>query len=385
MNEDGERNIRVRGKPGSLFSCSTELDRKGRSIETELRLTEERFRILFQNVKSIVVCLSPDRRVLTMNLQAENLWSHERQRHVGNDWLDLFENPKDRKILAESFERAVSGNVSGARVAARSQAGEAVVIEWKLEACVDSQGRIHEVIATGEDTVIDGLQEADTEWHAAEQRCLEREILEISERERRRMGLDLHDNLGQILAGVVYMIEALQQRAEAHTPIQVSDLERIMERIREARSLACSQARGLFPVTLEEKGLSCALHELTRNTGGLYGISCVFEENASVVVQDPFNAIHLYRIAQEAMNNAVKHGKAEKIEVYLTASGSTGILSIRDNGLGLAEDAHTRDGMGLPIMKYRASMIGGTVELQRNPDGGTTVVCSFPLQGEHGG
>jgi two-component system, LuxR family, sensor kinase FixL len=209
-----------------------------------------------------------------------------------------------------------------------------------------------------------------------ERRRMEREISEISERERQRIGRDLHDELGQILTGIACISAGLSQeldrggRAEGATAAQIADLTN--QALTQTRSLA----RGLYPVELEANGLFSALNELAANAETLFGITCRASYDAGVSEPADEIAIQLYRIAQEAIDNAVRHGKARHVWIRLADQGDLSFMSVVDDGAGLAE-RRGHKGMGLRIMKHRAGMIGGILEIRKGQDGGTTVECSF--------
>ena len=207
---------------------------------------------------------------------------------------------------------------------------------------------------------------------------LEGEILEISGREQRRIGQDLHDSLCQHLAGIGFMGKVLEKKIEQHEPLIPDDIGEIVELIDQAITMTRGFARGLNPVRLEADGLVFALSELANNMTRLFGITCRFEYTNVVLIHDNSMATHLYRIVQEALNNAIKHGKADTVTIMLRREGSSCILTVQDNGSGIGNSAHHGKGIGLNIMQYRASMIGGTLDIRDAEFGGTILTCSFP-------
>jgi PAS domain S-box-containing protein len=207
---------------------------------------------------------------------------------------------------------------------------------------------------------------------------LEEEILEISESERQRIGQDLHDDLGQQVAGAVFLSQALATELTLHSSPAAQSASRLMETLQRALDLTRTLARGLHPVAMEVGGLSYALSELVEKTSQLFGNRCEFFCPQPVSDFDNTQATHLYRIAQESVTNAVKHGQASRIAVSLTETPLTLVLSIRDNGAGLSHPAPKAEGMGLRIMRYRADIIGGDLTLASSPSGGTTVTCTLP-------
>ena len=213
---------------------------------------------------------------------------------------------------------------------------------------------------------------------AIERRELEEELLNISSNEQRRIGQDLHDGLCQHLAGVEFKTAALAKQL-AHDRVKGRHAASIVELIRNGARQAWMLARGLSPVTLESHGLMSALRELTENSGKLFQITCRFDCLRPVLVPNNAVATHLYRIAQEAITNAVKHGHARSVVVTLSRTRSSATLAVTDNGTGFPRDARTVHGMGLRIMQYRADTIGATLTIERANRKGTNVLCQFKL------
>lgn len=223
------------------------------------------------------------------------------------------------------------------------------------------------------------LQEAKTllEREIAERARLENEILEIGNREKLRIGQDLHDSLGQKLTGAVFLSRALTGKLESAAPEERDESRRINEILKEALAQVRRLAQGLAPIELGSEGLVNALRRLAADTESTYGIACVFQSRVRDAAPAGKTAMHLYHIAQEAVSNAVRHGKATEISLTLSSDAGGGELLVEDNGPGLPDDAAQRGGMGLQIMKHRAAMLGGALHLRRRPEGGTAVVCHF--------
>jgi PAS domain S-box-containing protein len=209
------------------------------------------------------------------------------------------------------------------------------------------------------------------------QKLLEREILEILDREKERLGRELHDGLCQSLAGIAALSSALSRRlatnCESAAAAEVTEL--LKETIGQARDLA----RGLGPVDLNKAGLAGALETLALNVRHLFHVSCTLEFEGPFPGLRRVGEAHLFRIAQQAVNNAIAHGRADKIEISLNFKDGKGILNVRDDGVGLPEEAHNRDGIGLYTMDYRARLIGGSLEVRRQLRRGSAVTCVFPL------
>jgi len=209
-----------------------------------------------------------------------------------------------------------------------------------------------------------------------ERKRLEEEILEIAGREQRRIGQDLHDDLGQQLAAIELMSERCGRKLEKKSMPEAAEVEKIAEHIRDAISQTRMLARGLSPVELEANGLMSALTQLAENTEKRFHISCEFRCDETVLLDDNDAATQLYRIAQEAISNARRHGKAKHIVIELHDSAQTIELAVTDDGVGFPKKPAT-DGMGLQIMKYRAGVIGGTLDVRRVSPRGTRLTCLF--------
>jgi signal transduction histidine kinase len=205
---------------------------------------------------------------------------------------------------------------------------------------------------------------------------LEHEIIGISEREQRRIGQDLHDGLCQYLAAVGCAAASLKSDLQALKLSQEAEVaDELTLLLRDAVVQTRNLARGLVPVQMVEAGLACALEDLALSVARLLGIQCSFESSGSAIVHEESVAGHLYRIAQEAINNATKHGGASQIDISLTVTGGITTLRIGDNGAGISNTATDHSGMGLNIMKYRARLSGGELRIEEPPEGGTVVAC----------
>lgn len=208
---------------------------------------------------------------------------------------------------------------------------------------------------------------------------LETEILAISEREQRRMGHDLHDDICQQLAGIEFLSKALEQ--QLGTTAQASQAAEIAKLIREVIDDTRRLAQGLAPIQLEAEGLMEALRALAARTSHLFGTKCVFECPAPTLIHDVSVGTCLYRIAQEAVSNAIRHARARTIRILLKPSNGGVELEIANDGAGFSEHALNSAGMGLRIMQYRADLIRGELRILKADDG-TRVICQAPLKQE---
>jgi len=211
-----------------------------------------------------------------------------------------------------------------------------------------------------------------------ERRELERQILEISDEEQRRIGRDIHDLLGQNLAGIAFLSKVLSQRLAAEASPQAAQAIEITALVNQTVAQARAFSRGLCPVEVSEEGLRIALKDVAANVTSVFNIPCTFQCTLPALVFDNTVAVHLYHIAREAVNNAAKHAGPSHVSIWLGEQDGNIVLSVRDDGTGLPEDLGSGKGMGLRIMRYRADMIGASLTLGRAPGGGTQVTCLLP-------
>jgi signal transduction histidine kinase len=240
------------------------------------------------------------------------------------------------------------------------------LIAWSHTVLNDASGAIAFVIATGLDVT--------------DRRVLETAVLDISEREQVRIGQDLHDGLGQHLTGVAFMSKVLQQKlADSSLPGAAADAARIARLVNEAIAMTRELSHGLFAGHVAAHGLSSALGALAAEVQDVWHVGCRFTCDDTLEFQEVSVATHLFRIAQEAVNNAVHHGRADEILIDLVVGQRTATLTVSDNGVGLSLDGNDgHSGMGLRIMRHRAAMIGGSLGIER-ASGHTVVTCAFPM------
>jgi signal transduction histidine kinase len=198
----------------------------------------------------------------------------------------------------------------------------------------------------------------------------------VSEREQRRIGQDLHDDLCQQLTGIEYLSQTLASRLASVSASDATRAREIARMVREAMDYTRELAHGLSPMRLETVGLRGTLLELARRTRKLFGIQCRFRCKKLVVIEDINLCTHLYRIAQEAVANAVKHSKARRMEISMTTSANGVVMTVQDDGVGIPRVPRAPQGLGLYTMRYRAGVIGANLVVRRGGKRGTTVCCT---------
>lgn len=272
---------------------------------------------------------------------------------------DVTESKKARLALEQAREELEQ------RVAERTK--ELAQLNEKLSQTVDEQVRINQQLQTEVEV----------------RRRLEQRVLQVSEREQRRIGQDMHDGLGQHLTGVACLSKALQRKLEAAGAIGVGECGQLVDLVDEAIQQTRDLARGLYPTELETHGLLASLTTFATTAQQVFECTCRVIYGPPLPEPDLRTSIQVYRITQEAVSNALKHGPAKNIVISLRPEGRGFELSIEDDGVGIAEGAGDSGGMGLAIMRYRAESIGAQLEIKRKRETGTVVLCRVPFHLEN--
>jgi two-component system CheB/CheR fusion protein len=214
-----------------------------------------------------------------------------------------------------------------------------------------------------------------------DRRRLEKEVVEVSRREREAVGRDLHDSLGQQLSGLSLLCAGLAAQLASKEAPEAAEAGRIAALLGESAGQTRRIAQGLCLVDLATEGVSAALTSLAEHVSEVFGVSCRYLQDGADVIPRDATASHLYLIAQEAASNAVRHGRAGSIAIELRTRRGLGRLLIRDDGCGFSPASATGVGLGLRTMRYRADMMDGALDVISAPTG-TTVTCTFPLPGD---
>jgi signal transduction histidine kinase len=213
-----------------------------------------------------------------------------------------------------------------------------------------------------------------------ERRQLELDIIKVSEHEQQRIGQDLHDGLCQQLAAIGCAVHALAEELHVLKLPVAQDAAMVKESVHQVVADARDLARGIFPVHVDDSGFSVALKEMASNTSRLTGVSIHIQESCEIHIDSPKVAMHLYRIAQEAVANAVRHGGAREIIIVVSRSDDVLEMRLEDDGVGVtADETQMAAGMGLRTMRYRAQSVGASFEITPRAVGGTCVCCRLKL------
>lgn len=238
----------------------------------------------------------------------------------------------------------------------------------------------------------DDLQKANERLHdlMLTRRELERRLLEISERERRFIGRELHDGLCQQIVGVQCMFEALRHRLASHSAVETSELKMIRDFMQDAVMQMRNLSRGLCPLSLAPEAVGAALATLAAQTSVLYKVECRYEGSASARINNPDAALHIYRITQEAVQNAIRHGRAKAIHIKVTERKKHLLVHVENDGLPIvrgkkaSNETNKREpgsGLGLKLIDYRVGLLGGSWQIG-NHAGKVRLSINAPVRGE---
>lgn len=343
---------------------ATELEVAVSERTIRLKETASELAAILEVVGALVIVIDQEGRIVRFNRACERMTGYSfpevRNRAVW-DLLSLAdEDERFRKFIEEMQSGQRHDEYEGRWL---TREGVQRVIEWSGTALAD--GAPGHMIATGIDIT--------------DRRRLEQTVHEIGDQERRRIGRYLHDDLGQHLTGIAFMCKAQEQTLKENGLPCAPDAGRIVGLVNEAIHKIRRLSHGFLPVISNPDGLMAALQSWAGTVEELYGIACRFRCAEPVLIHNDSVATHLYRIAQEAVANAIKHGGAGTIEISLSADHERGALDIRDDGEGVEETRSNTEGMGLHIMRDRARLIMGWLEVKQLTPRGTVVRCMFPM------
>ncbi len=345
-------------QPSGLVGVTQDVTARHES-EARLRRSEQLLRTTTANSADTLMLVDTQLRIRFINRAVLGVSIEE---IIGSSADALLPESARAGVLAKLRQVLGTGNPVSYELEVKGIEGETLYLENRaVIVCEDG-------IATGISITVRNI---------TERKRLEREILEVSSRERQTIGRDLHDGLGQELTGIALMLRGLATRLQKENPPIVDQVNEVVGLVNQSIDTARNLARGLLPVTTEGGGLTLALRALADRSRALYGFNVTLQTNVSSrVSMSETTASHLYRIAQEALTNTARHGRASTAEIVLEVSDEAFVLEISDDGVGIGDPGGPATGMGLKIMKYRADMIGAGFEVSRNRPRGTTVRVS---------
>jgi PAS domain S-box-containing protein len=348
------------------YSCSLETEiTERKDAEAALRLSEEKYRSVMEATPDPIIVYDTEGRVAYLNPAFTRVYGWTPEECLGRR-MDHFVPAETHEETRQGLDRLLSGQALNS-IETRRFTKRGNLIEVSISGAVyrDREGRLLGSVIIHRD--ISNL------------RRLEKQVMDIGDRERQNIGQDLHDDLGPHLIGIEGLCTVLQKKVAQHSPDAPALSAQITGLIKEAIGKTRRLARGLCPVYLVDHGLEYSLRELAASTSVVFGIDCRFDCRAEVPIRDNVVATHIFRIVQEAVQNAVRHGKASCITISLCRDEGLVRLGVLDNGIGMQE-ARSSEGMGLRIMGFRAKIIRATLDFGEVEGGGCRVTLTLPQE-----
>jgi hypothetical protein len=321
-----------------------------------------RLAAIVESSDDAIVSKSLDGMIVSWNAGAQRIYGYTAAEAVGQP-ITMLCAPEHRDVIFSSLERVQSGiHIEHFETTRIRKDGRRIEISLSISPIKGDSGEVIGASAIARDIT--------------ERKTLQREILEIAALEQRRIGQELHDGIGQELTGLTMLTQRLVGELAGNDPPHASAATKIRSGLEQALSHVRAMSKGLVPVEIDSEGLMQALEDLAARTSEIHGIVCLFECQRPVAVADDQTAMHLYRMSQEAVTNAVKHGRPRQIVIRLLVEGGRTTLRVIDDGAGFAASPEKVAGTGLRIMRYRADLIGAQLDISAARPQGTIVSCS---------
>lgn len=333
-----------------------------RRAEVELQASEERFRALIENSTDIVAILNVDGTIRYSGASIRAVLGYDPETLSGKPVSELC-HPDDAHLIANATKMILRqhGAVHSVEVRVRNSEGR-----WRF---IEGIGK--NLLA---DPVLNGI--VVNARDITERKLMVERLESLKEDEQQRIRHDLHDTVGQDLAGLLCMAGSLSHQLENSSPEHAQQAEAIVEGVQHTMRDVRNAIQGIAPIEADPRGLETALRHLAERSRARHGIDIAFECRVPVTICDYTVSTQLFRIAQEALTNAVKHARARSISVFLFADRNRITLSVRDDGIGIAAPGPQSKGIGLYTMKSRAAAIGASLEVSERPErSGTQVLC----------
>lgn len=333
--------------------------------EAELRKEHYYITTILSTTAAMIVVLDSKGNVQHVNhaFEAASGWNLDEIK--GQGFFEVFVTEEERSSVMDVFTRLVNTQTPSRHVnAIRHRDGKTRLIEWSNNLVPSETGAVELVIGTGLDIT--------------ERRELEREILSISDVERHRVGMELHDNIGQRLTALEMFLHGVKNEVKEKAPSLLKNCQELGAELRGITREVRILSRGLAPVSFQADSLELALEQLVHTTRTSTAVNVNLDCTEHIPIRAMDVPMHLYRIAQEGLNNALKHSKATNITISLRKIESDYVLTLSDDGIGFSVNAS--GGMGLRLMRHRAELIGGQLKVTSRPGSGTTIQCTLPYE-----
>ncbi|MHC4995815.1 MAG: sensor histidine kinase, partial [Planctomycetota bacterium] len=329
-----------------------------------LKLTGQQAEAVLSDAVDAIIIINETGVVQYFNPAAEQTFGYEPSEVIGRNIAILMPTPYKQEhngYLMNYLRTGVKKVIGiGREVVGRRKDG----VTFPMELAI-TEARI------GEQRYFTG-----TARDITERKRLEKEVLDISTEEQKRIGRDLHDGLGQELTGIALLSGVLERKLKNKGLEEAADAAEIVKLVNNTISHTRALVKGLSPVIQEVDGLMLAMQELAENTAHRYDCKCQFICEKPILTDNYPTAMHLYYIAYEAIHNAIRHGKAKRITIRISQNPQHACLQIADDGAGYSPSQNAT-GRGIHIMRYRARMIKGTLDVYQPEQGGAVVNCTF--------
>ena len=345
------------------YSRNLEAEVKERKeAEVALRYSENRYRSVIEAMPDAMVVYDMEGRVTYLNPAFTDVFGWTAEECLGKK-LDHFVPKENWEETRKGLNTITSGKpLSSVETRRLTKSGQIIEVSTRGAVYRDPDGRQVGSVILHRDV--------------SDLKRLEKQVMDIGDRERQKIGQDLHDDLCPHLIGVEGLGKVLVRKLSDKAPAEARLAEKITELVKDAFTKTRGLARGLCPVYLVDRGLESSLRELAANTESVFGVACRFVCQVPARIEDNLVATHLFHIVQEAVHNAVRHGRAAAISITLGGENDRMRLSVEDDGRGIPEDQET-EGMGLRIMGFRANMIHAALDIRTLEEGGTLVQVSL--------
>lgn len=357
----------VNGSDGQADSCVISLHVIDDLKQTEKKLEENRAfaETVLETSVDAIISIDEHGDILSFNRAATKMFGYNEQEVIGRRVDMLLAATQNKKInyYLQEIQKPAGKNISvnGFNTEAQKKDGNVFPVELSISEVTWGGSKIYTAIVKD----------------LTRRRELERRIIEIGNEERRRIGRELHDGLGQMLTGIRLLSETMAMKLEANGVPGSDNVREIANMIRDADEQARDLAHGIVGHDLESKGFSHTIQSLCEKTQKATGINCTFTKDGDFEIKDFNIALHLLRIIQEAVNNAVKHAMADNIHVKVKRNPHISVI-IEDDGVGFDFDDEQNHGAGIQIMNFRTELLEGHFELSRVDGSRTRILCEFP-------